>query len=568
MSLLCGCFGLYLATLGLFALGISITPWHGLAFLIPAWGGGLLATPQPGRFRKASLLLLLVVLLCGLFAGIASRFDDLSWDGMASRMETVLALASGWNPSTDPSLQDSLRLAEKTPYFHGSLGALSGYQYSFGNILAAYLAKLTGNLNSGKAVTPILMIASLGMAFGAFQAVGLSRTWSSLLALLVALNPVSIYQSSSYYIDGHIAPLFASLVCSGLRLLVAPLKADGVLALGASFLALSAAKTSGLFYGIIADLFFLGFFVVLRMRRRREIMLFLLIAALLTWPAGWVIRNVAGFPGLSMNYLTSVTKTSTEGYGVGSGSYAPNEYLGKSKIENFFLSHFAPTEVMSETVKTKFPFWFNRRELALFEDLSPDPRAGGFGPLYGAFLILTGISAGLLMNQPRPPTAAWFPILPTVIGVLLSQPWWARWVPQAWLIPVFLLLPVLATPHGLAGCRTILPSLALGAGLLNSLLILIFYSVGCWRNQAVLKSQIEFLRHQPLPLQIYTRTFPSNRIWLIRENIPFVVRKEEPARPRLKLNRTDTKVALSPDWEKNANPESRRLWQKRNLVEP
>jgi len=386
------------------------------------------------------------------------------------------------------------------------------------------------------------------------------------MASLVALNPVSIYQGSSYYIDGHTGPLFASLVCGGLRLLFTSLKADGVLVLAVSFLSLSAAKTSGLFYGIIVDVFFLGFFAVLRMRRPREITLFLLIAALLTWPAGWVIRNVAGFPGLSWNYLTSVTKTSTEGYGVGFGSYAPREFLGKSKLEIFFLSHLAPTEVASEMVKTKFPFWLNRRELALFEELSPDPRAGGFGPLYGAFLILAGISLGLLWHQPRPPPSVWFPIVPTVIGVLLSQPWWARWVPQAWLIPIFLLLPVLATPQGLQGWRKIVPALALGVGLLNTLLILLFYSVGCWKNQAVLESQLRFLRELPRPVSVQLPTFPSNRIWLIRENIPFTVQKEEPVRPWLKLNRTDTKVALPPDWEKMADPKTVQLWRKSKLL--
>jgi len=518
------------------------------------------------RVKKSCLLLGGILCLCALLAAIASRFDDLSWDGMAVRMKAVMALATGWNPVKDPSFQEGVRLAATNPYLQGSFIVQSGYQYSFGNILAANLASLTGNLNAGKAVTPILMMASLGMAFGAFQAVGLSRIWSFLLASLVALNPVSIYQSSSYYIDGHTGSLFAALACSGLRLLLMPLRADGVLALGVSFLALSAAKTSGLFYGIILDVFFLGFFAVLRIRRPKEILLFLLIAGLLTWPAGWIIRNIAGFSGLSWNYLSSVTKISADGYGVGYGSYAPKEFLGKSKIEIFFLSHLAPTEVISETIKSKFPFWFNRRELALFEELSPDPRAGGFGPLYGAFLILAGISLGLLWHQPRPPSGAWFPILPTVIGVLLSQPWWARWVPQAWLIPVFLLLPVLAAPQRMQGWRKFFPSLALGVGLVNSLLILLFYSVGCWKNQSVLEFQLRFLRQLPRPVSVQLATFPSNRIWLIRENIPFTAQKEEPVRPWLQLNRTDTKVALPPDWEKMADPNTVQSWRKRKLL--
>ena len=159
VSLMCGCLGLYVLTLGLFALGVSITPWHGFAFLIPAFLGGLLSVGKSARFKKAGILLAIILVVCGVLAGIASRFDDLSVDCMGSRIESVMGLSAGWNPVKDPSFKEGVKLGETNPYLKGCFVVQSGYQYSFGNLLAAYLAHVTGNLNAGKAVTPILALA-------------------------------------------------------------------------------------------------------------------------------------------------------------------------------------------------------------------------------------------------------------------------------------------------------------------------------------------------------------------------------------------------------------------------
>ena len=123
---------------------------------------------------------------------MASRFDDLSVDGMNARIESVLSLSAGWNPVKDPSFQQGARLAETNPYLRGSFVIQSGYQYSFGNLLAAYLACLTGNLNAGKAVTPILAVASFGIAYGGLAALALPGGWCVALALLGVENLVVV----------------------------------------------------------------------------------------------------------------------------------------------------------------------------------------------------------------------------------------------------------------------------------------------------------------------------------------------------------------------------------------
>jgi len=490
---------------------------------------------------------------------------------MNARIESVLGLSAGWNPVKDPAFQEGVRLAETNPYLRGSFVVQSGYQYSFGNLLAAYLACLTGNLNAGKAVTPILAAASFGIAYGGLAALALPGGWCLGLALLAALNPVAIYQSSSYYIDGHTGSLFTAMLFSALRLLVTGLNADGLTALVVSFLGLSASKTSGLFYGIIIDVAFLGFYAALHLKNLRPMLVFVGISALVTWPVGLMFRKVGGFPALTLEYLKTATSPSTLGYGVGDKSYGQDAMLKLDRAQIFVMSYFAPSDSMPSQVETKLPFYFNRRELALFEDLSPDPRAGGFGPLYGGCLLVALGSFGLLLLGRAPPLASLFPIVPILLSVGLTQTWWARWAPQGWLIPLALLLPVLAAWRGQPpGKRWISPFLSLFTGLLNSILILLFYSVGCVKAQRVLNGQLAYLKRLPQPLQVHMPLFLSNRIWFIRSGIAYTPVSEEPARPRLLLHRTETRVALPRSFraETDVAPALKKEWEKRKLLEP
>ena len=572
ISLLTGLLGLYIATLGLFAIGMSITTWHGIAFVLPALGAGYLALTGSSpvlRVKKSAVVLGINLAACGLLALIGAQFDDLSVDGMNARIESVLSLSAGWNPVKDPSFQEGIKLGETNPYLKGSFVVQSGYQYSFGNLLAAYLAQVSGNLNAGKAITPILMFASFGIVFGALTVLCIPQGWATALAGLVALNPVAISQSSTYYIDGHTGSLFASMLFSALRLLVTGVTADGLIALVVAFLGLSASKTSGLFYGVIIDVVFLVFYALTHLKNLRPMLIFVAISALITWPVGMLFRKVGGFPALTPEYLISATNPATSGYGVGKNSFGLDAMVKLDRLQIFVMSYFAPTEIVADRVKTKFPFALNRRELSVFEDLTPDARAGGFGPLYGGCLLVALGSLGLILLGSPPPFVTLFPILPVILSVGLTQTWWARWAPQGWLIPATLMVPVLCSlVTGQSGRRWVLPGLVLFSGLLNSLLILIFYSVGCVKAQRVLNSQLTFLKELSQPLTVYMPRYKSNRIWLIRGGNQFDLVSEAPPKPRLRLMRTETLIPLPTKWEDNlGNAPMVAEWRKRRLIE-
>lgn len=568
-SMLCGLGVLYLTTLGLFALGIPITPWHGLVF--PAAAGltsfFALSGQITKRCRSATGILLVQLVLCGVLTGIASRLDELSVDGMRLRIEPVINLMAGWNLIKDPEFSDRATLEEKYPFLKGG----NNYQASAGTILAGYLACLTGEVNAGKAITPILGLAAFGIAFGGLSGLVLPAGWAVALAILAAMNPVLIYQSSSYYIDGHVAALFTTTLFTGLRLLISRRDLSGIAAFFISLVLLGTAKTSGIFYGGI--LFFLVGLIWVFQHPKKILALGLLGCIFLGTSAILIsLRQQGGFAKISTNYLLSAMA-----FDEGNNEHSFRKWVPglaaddkPNRIQVFFRSHFAPTAVLAEKkVFIKFPFWFSRPELAIYEDLSPQPYVGGFGPLYGAFFVLSALS--LLLLRSRPPPASWLPLISSVTTVYFSQLWWARWTPQAWLIPFGILLPVICSLQGMpSGKKWILPLLALFAGLLNSVLILAFYTSGCIQTHKTLESQLAYLKTLPKPLSVYMPDYPSNRILFIRDNMAFENIPQAPPRPRLKLHRTSTLVALpsGADPQTEVGPFVWANWKKRKLIEP
>lgn len=568
-SLLGGCAGLFLFTVVMFNLGTPIRTWHGAAFLLFCWGIAWWGCRE--RVRSAAMFSFLLLIgnlfLCTLLVKVSCELDDLSFDGMNRRIEPVLCLSGGWNPIRDPLFTEGKKLAERHPAIADSFVVSQGYPWTSGSILAAYLVHLTGNPSSGKAVTPILLLAAFGIGVGAF-APFLPPGWAFVLAAVASLNPVVVYQSSSYYVDGHVAALFTSGLWAALVVLA---RSGGTVSewtlLGALFLMVGA-KASAIFYGILLLGIILTFFLFFYRFEHAKIKTILLLLGLssLMIPVVW---QSGSLKKITIDYLKAGLDPTNSLHGF--REYAPGLGLRSepSRLEIFLKSHFSPTAAMAkEPVQIKFPFWLNRRELAVFEDLSPQPCVGGFGPLYGAFFILS--AASLLLIRSKPPWISWLPLIASFGSIYFSQIWWARWIPQAWLIPVGFLLPVICSFHGQPpGKKWILPFLAVFTGLLNSILILAFYTTGCIKSQITLESQLAYLRTLPGPLDVYMPRFQSNRIWFLREGIEFRKIHVSPEPPWLKLHRTATVISLpnKADPRASVSPEVWENWNRRKLVD-
>jgi hypothetical protein len=489
---------------------------------------------------------------------VLGHFTDFSWDGMTSRGITVRNLMMG-----DPTLN----------------------AYPFGHVLAGFLAHITGSWQAGKGINLALIWICFCFVFPTLQALSFSgwRLW--FLSIVTALNPVAVYQISCFQIDGHVASLITCLLFSLLRILASgPIGLDGVVPLVAAFTASAASKTSGVFYAVIIDGIFFLFLAGVSRSWKRVLLLFV-VAITVSWPLGVYIRSLGQFASLNMDYLKVATGTGA-GYGFSGGASELAAIQKMDRIQQFVCSTFSQTEISPSDLHLKFPFEIGRRELRVFEELTPDPRAGGFGPWYSTAILFAGLGCLLLVfNGQTTYWPGWFLFLATAASSFGSQVWWARWTPQNWLLLIAMLMTGLAAGFkslrvdGLmsAGMRWLGGLACLATGV-NVLLVTLYYFVGMGMCEKILNLQIELAAklQTPVPLKIPViqkghnagSSFLASEWWFIDRGVEVRKVDQEPFRPRMKINKTETRFPLPQNWRLSLkSPEDEALFRQKGLIE-
>jgi hypothetical protein len=353
-------------------------------------------------------------------------------------------------------------------------------------------------------------------------------------------------------------------------------KAETILFVVVTGIALSTAKTSGLFYGTII----LGGFALFEaiFNRSREKLLFILIGGVIFAVAGFSLRKSAFHEVFDFNRLRSVTSIETPGFGVGGGASSIPELAKMNRLEQFFLSAASFTEIMPTAPNLKPVFWMQRRELRVFEDLTPDPRAGGFGPLYSTALLLGGIGCCILIwKRHFAYLPGWFVFVAAVASSFGSQVWWARWTPQNWLIVIAFLMTILAAPAEGKTFKGVRALAVLAAGL-NVILITFYYFVGMGRQENILNRQIQLASDLGNPVPIYIdiikdqhsagSSFKATEWWFVDRGIPITKLEKKPDRPRMRIHKSATYIPLPTGWKSGLKEfkDEKLLWE-RNLIE-
>jgi len=502
------------------------------------------------RIRISWALTCLALILSLAFSWVLGHFTDFSWDGMTSRGITVRNLMMGEEPPN---------------------------AYPFGHVLAGFLAHITGNWQAGKGINLVLIWISFCFVFSSLEILKFKGFSVWFLSIITALSPVAVYQISSFQIDGHIASLTTCLIFLMLRIFMSKtVKAETILFVVVTGIALSTAKTSGLFYGTII----LGSFALFEaiFNRSREKLLFILIGGVIFAVVGFSLRKSAFHEVFDFNRLRSVTSIETPGFGVGGGASSVPELTKMNRLEQFFLSAASFTEIMPTAPNLKPVFWMQRRELRVFEDLTPDPRAGGFGPLYSTALLLGGIGCFILIWKNHfAYLPGWFVFVAAVASSFGSQVWWARWTPQNWLIVVALLMTILAVPAVGKTFRAVRALAVLTAGL-NVLLITLYYFVGMGKQERILNRQIQLASDLGNPVPIYIdiikdahcagSSFKATEWWFVDRGVPITKLEKQPNRPRMRIHKSGTYIPLPTHWKTRLrDPKDEGLFRNRGLIE-
>jgi hypothetical protein len=211
--------------------------------------------------------------------------------------------------------------------------------------------------------------------------------------------------------------------------------------------------------------------------------------------------------------------------------------LERDRVTRFLVSNFSRSESVRppHSSQLKIPFSLSASERTSI--YGPDLEIGGFGPLFGGALLLAASLVAALLITPATRSSA-VPALLVTGGVLASvlmhsETWWARFVPQAWLM----LIPVSAV--GLSLSRRSLQWWLAAACVLVALVNTAIMGASAARRHLLYRQAVEASLQEigsaPQPVSVYLDTFPPLRRRLQEAGIQFTIVHSPPkatANPR------------------------------------
>ncbi|MCS7463265.1 hypothetical protein N0M98_24380 [Paenibacillus doosanensis] len=520
----------------LFLLNIPLLPLHvWLAAAAAVWTAGLAARTVQVE-RPARLFAWAVGASCVFFAAcffLSGVFYDLSYDGQAYHQETILHLADGWNPVYDEPLN--------VPTGHS---IWMNHYARASELAAAVLFKATGLIEHSKAINLLAIAASFLLSLAALLTLKPGHAVKAgVAALLLAMNPVSVYQAFSYYVDGLLSSMLVCMIALGCLIFARP----GWLLLtaytSAMVFAVNIKFTALAYAGVIT----IGLLVALYMSEQfgRLKQLFKIAAA----------GGLAAV--LLVGYNPYVTNTITKGHPfyplAGQDAidvvknFTPRNLERMNRLETIAASYFAVTTGNSSEklpTQTKLPFTVQPGELTALGD--PDVAVSGFGPWFSGMLLLSLVVLALAFRKSPGAAMAAIGVMAVLAVSVLVNPaaWWARYVPQLWLVPVICLW----LGFSLQG-RRLLPAaswLLATVMLVNTAMVTGTYAYHQWDWNQKLRAQLAEVKgaseEKPVPAE-FTYSW-SNRERFEEWGIAFQEQQELSCDDKLTLTKSGTSVCM------------------------
>ena len=390
---------------------------------------------------KKIVIILLYFLLCIGLPFLFSNTYDLTQDGNGYHKLSIAYLKNGWNPVYQH--QDDYVKENQLPSSRGNGIWINHYPKSLETI-SAVMYEMTGSIESGKAVTTLVLI-SMGLLAFSYLSIFLNKKQSFILSVLLALNPVVLAQLFNYYVDGLMGMCFAMEVITLLSISIHK-KQDFKIwlyltAICSLFVNL---KFTGLLYsGLIAAVFYFYWLFHYRQEKDWKSIFFratgwfilVFVSAIFIVGSSSYIKNTvtAGnplYPLFGKDKEDIVTKME------------PKSFNHKNSLEKFTILLFSKTENVLYGVgdpQLKNPLHIYESELEAIQ--IPDVRIAGFGPLSACFFVLGSILLIIelcILYRTDKKKIKYF-VLPIVCiilsSILVGESWWARYVPQLYMIP-------------------------------------------------------------------------------------------------------------------------------------
>jgi hypothetical protein len=463
-------------------------------------------------FVKTSLL---IVALLAASIYIANCFYDFSFDGQWYHQETVYRL----NNTNDWCFDTGRGSLTVIPVNLKMLNI--NYFSKSAEIVESAIYQSTHHIECGKALNIILMAASLFMCVALLYKVDRVKTGSKwLLAFLFACNPITLAELFTYCVDGFAASLMLCMLAIFGLLLLQQNRYYYYL-LGCLIVITANVKFTTLVYEVV---FCAGFLLILLIYKRIAVFKQALITCIIAFFIGVFC---CGFNP----YITNTILKHNVFYGLGDTRIeikrlTPAPLIVPNRFETLFLSltshqgwHVVDTTPVNRI--PKIPFAVNKSDLLQNTEL--EPSVSGFGPFFSGSLLLAIIIFIIAAIYHRK-TAAFKYALAAILTILITvliipDPWWSRFVPQLWLIPVIILCMAELMAFRFKKPLGVLLYLSMALNVVWSSVIFAFVLF----NTARVNYQLQQLRaiNKPVNMEFCSyRSFKSNRIRFIEAGIP------------------------------------------------
>lgn len=391
-----------------------------------------------------NLGIFLIILFISIF--VAGNICDCSFDGNTYHKTAIGQLKNGWNPFYE-SLKE-FNQSEKNVVTMNRDQSLWTDHYAKGIwYFAANVYSITGNIESGKCLSLLIAVVTFIFAYTVFSN-KFRKVLSILLSVLIAFNPVFISQFMTYYNDAILGNCIIILIFI-LTMIIdkdyESRKINNFILLGMTLVILINIKFTGFAYAGIYCLFYYIYTILNKEERKRNLKMFTITGIVAVIIGACII----GYP----TYIKNTIEHGNPFYPLmGEGKIdiminnTPTGFLEMNKIKRFTVSTFSKAYNTSnkgeKLYEFKLPFTFYADELSKAKN--EDTRVGGYGVFFSGILLssfISGLFALVVLIKKRKNIVQYIiPVIATTFLIIIfDECWWARYIPQLYLLPFIVL---------------------------------------------------------------------------------------------------------------------------------
>jgi hypothetical protein len=496
-----------------FITGNGLAFWHfPLAFILSLLLNYFAARYFfPGQYVRVFLrtaILVLLIIVISIF--ISAVFYDISADGQMYHMESAIQMKAGWNPFKKELPQELNQAIWLNHYGKGVEDP------------QATIYALTNHLETTKATNFILLAASFCLSIAVLTSLNrFSFRKNILFGILLAFNPVTFYQLLNTYVDGQLCSFLLCFIAIGCllymdtnRYFLSLLASILIILINIKFTAL-----------VFACIFTAGLLLVFLVEKRWQAFKRAFIVSAL---ASLFAIGVVGYFPYIINIVQyhDILYPGLKVLKSEAAKFTPPRLIHKNQLSKFFISFFSHTDNLHLTatkdpvIRSKIPFAFNKTDI--FNASKPYVVfMAGLGPFFSGLCLSSIFIFGCWLWRLK----TWKVAVPFIIisgtillsVLIISEAWYARYVPQLWFLPLILLMST-ETWQGkkVSKIRNFLYMLML----VNISFCLASFPYVYYQT-ARIKYELHQLKASKQIIPVEFTYFTSNRARLIENDIPF-----------------------------------------------